>query len=74
MREKEYRAEILRMQKAGHTLHCACRIATGDGECECGKKDHIPGGISKLMYKNVCYVCLAKKGQEHKEWCRNAKV
>lgn len=20
----------------GHTEHCACRIAFGDGECECG--------------------------------------
>jgi hypothetical protein len=64
------RGEIEVLQREGHTFHCAMRILTGDGECECNKKDHIPGGISRQMYRGVCYVCLGKNG-EHKKWCRN---
>ena len=64
--------EILVYQKQGHTFHCACRILTGDGECECGKKDFIPGLISRKMYQGKCLVCLEKNG-EHAEWCRNKK-
>ncbi len=41
--------EIERLQKDGHTYHCACRIVWGDGECECRKKGIIPGRISKSM-------------------------
>lgn len=29
--------EVKRLQKQGHTHHCACRIVWGDGECECGQ-------------------------------------
>jgi len=61
--------QILVLQKKGHTFHCAMRILTGDGECECNKKDFIPGGISRSMYSGVCLVCLETEG--HKEWCRN---
>jgi hypothetical protein len=63
--------EILELQKNGHTFHCAMRILTGDGECECGKRNHIPGGISRGMYSGRCLVCLAPEGNEHKDWCRN---
>ena len=63
--------EIQKLQKRGHTFHCAMRILTGDGECECGKKDLIPGSISQKMYEGVCPVCLNKVG--HKEWCRNRR-
>jgi len=62
--------EILKLQKEGHTFHCAMRILTGDGECECGKKDFIPSGISRAMYKGRCPVCLKSEG--HTPWCRNA--
>lgn len=62
--------QILRYQKDGHTFHCAMRILTGDGECECGKKDFIPGSISRKMYQGRCFVCLQTNG--HKTWCRNA--
>lgn len=27
---------VLSFRKAGHTPHCASRMAWGDGECECG--------------------------------------
>jgi len=63
--------EILVLQKEGHTFHCAMRILCGDGECECNKKDFIPGFISRRMYKGRCPVCLQLK--KHKPWCRNAK-
>ena len=62
--------KILALQKEGHTFHCAMRILTGDGECECGKKDVIPGGISRSMYNGRCYVCLCPK-PDHVSWCRN---
>ncbi len=62
-------AEILKLQKEGHTFHCAMRILCGDGECECNKKDHIPGPISRSLYRGVCMVCLESDG--HKDWCRN---
>lgn len=62
--------EILKLQKEGHTFHCAMRILTGDGECECGKKDFIPGSISRKMYEGRCPVCLKHEG--HASWCRNA--
>ncbi|KKN31170.1 hypothetical protein LCGC14_0826790 [marine sediment metagenome] len=65
--------EIEALQKAGHTFHCACRIQTGDGECECGKKDFIPGSISRRMFKGACPVCLERVGLGHKEWCRNRR-
>jgi len=63
--------EILNLQKAGHTFHCAMRILAGDGECECNRKDCIPGGISRAMYAGVCFVCLKPKGSSHEDWCRN---
>ena len=28
--------EIERLEGEGHSFHCAMRITTGDGECECG--------------------------------------
>lgn len=62
--------EIMVLQKEGHTFHCSMRILCGDGECECGKKDVIPGGISRAMYRGVCLVCLRQEG--HEEWCRNS--
>lgn len=66
--------EILTLQKAGHTFHCAMRILTGDGECECNLTDHIPGIISKGHYYGRCPVCLEKdRDHTHKDWCRNAK-
>jgi hypothetical protein len=63
--------EILVLQKDGHTFHCAMRILTGDGECECNKRNVIPGGISRAMYAGKCFVCLKAEG--HEEWCRNRK-
>jgi len=65
-------ARILSLQKEGHTFHCACRQVMGDGECECNKKDFIPGSISRMMYAGVCQVCLKRHGEPHEEWCRNA--
>ena len=62
-------SEIEALQKKGHTFHCAMRILTGDGECECDKKDHIPGLISRSMYAGRCLVCLGVNS--HKDWCRN---
>lgn len=64
-------AEVLNLQKQGHTFHCAMRITTGDGECECNMTDSIPGPISRMMYAGRCPVCLGV--DDHKEWCRNAK-
>jgi len=63
--------QILKYQKQGHTFHCAMRILTGDGECECNNRNHIPGSISRAMYAGKCMVCLQASG--HKEWCRKAK-
>jgi len=63
--------EILSYQKAGHTFHCAMRILMGDGECECGLKDFIPGTISRKMYEGRCPVCLKAMPGHHEEWCRN---
>ena len=71
-REKYDRVDPLPLQKEGHTFHCAMRILTGDGECECGKIDFIPGKISRGMYAGVCLVCLKKSG--HTDWCRNKEV
>lgn len=65
-------ADILSLQKAGHTFHCSMRILCGDGECECNKRDVMPGGISRKMYQGRCLVCLEKEG--HKDWCRNIKT
>ena len=61
--------EVLKLQKRGHTFHCAMRILCGDGECECNLTNHIPGIISAGMYHGRCPVCLMADG--HKEWCRN---
>ena len=61
--------EILKLQMDGHTFHCAMRILTGDGECECDLKGHIPGGLSKAMYTGVCTICLAPSGSHH-DWCK----
>lgn len=63
--------EVLNLQKEGHTFHCAMRILTGDGECECDFKNHIPGSISRGMYAGRCPVCLEPDNKPHKEWCRN---
>ena len=63
--------EIQRLQKAGHTFHCAMRILTGDGECECNKTDTIPGAISRSMYLGKCQVCLRPDDKGHEQWCRN---
>lgn len=65
--------EIRAYQKAGHTFHCAMRILTGDGECECNLGNHIPGPISRKMYQGGCLVCLQREGNEHEKWCRNKK-
>lgn len=62
--------QIEKLQKDGHTFHCACRIITGDGECECNFTDYIPGPISKKMYFGRCAVCL-KERNKHEDWCRN---
>ena len=64
--------EVEKYQREGHTFHCAMRILIGDGECECGKRGHIPGGISRQMYQGVCSICLVPDGEEHKEWCSSA--
>jgi hypothetical protein len=61
--------KVLRLQKEGHTFHCAMRIVCGDGECECNKKDFIPGSISRGMYSGRCLVCLGV--ETHQDWCRN---
>lgn len=38
---EQFEAEELkdkqRLEKEGHTAHCASRIVWGDGVCECGK-------------------------------------
>ena len=62
--------EIEKYQREGHTFHCAMRILTGDGECECGKKGIIPGGISRRMFGGLCPVCLAASEDSHKDWCK----
>jgi len=64
--------EVLKLQKEGHTFHCAMRILTGDGECECNKGNIIPGSISNILYMGRCLVCLETDG--HKEWCRNRGI
>lgn len=72
--EEEYEHHrVVELTKQGHTFHCACRIVTGDGECECNKTDIIPGAISARMYKGRCRVCLADNGRKHEDWCRNRK-
>jgi hypothetical protein len=64
--------EIEVFQKQGHTFHCAMRILTGDGECECGKKSTVTPGFSGLLYGDKCAVCLCV-GNNHKDWCRIGK-
>ena len=61
--------EILKLQKSGHTFHCAMRILTGDSECECNKTNTIPRPLSRRMYGNRCLVCLEL--HTHKDWCHN---
>ena len=61
--------EIEKLQKDGHTFHCAMRILTGDGECECNKTSTETPGMSGLIYGNRCPVCMCKD-DNHKEWCR----
>lgn len=34
---KHDQAVIKRLERSGHTYHCACRQVWGDGECECSK-------------------------------------
>lgn len=29
----------------GHTPHCSCRLAFGDGECECGCPRRLTGSL-----------------------------
>ena len=64
--------QILKLQKSGHTFHCAMRILTGDGECECNKANTIPGSISRQMYAGRCLVCL--QVNSHEEWCRESQI
>jgi len=33
--------EITRLERDGHTYHCACRIVWGDGQCECKQVEKI---------------------------------
>ena len=61
--------EVLKLQKEGHTFHCACRILSGDGECECNKQGRINGKVSAAKYAGRCAVCLERDG--HKNWCKN---
>jgi len=61
--------EILNYQKKGHTFHCAMRILTGDGECECGKTSTQTPGFSGKLYGHKCAVCLCEN-DNHEEWCR----
>ena len=44
--------EIARIQKEGHSHHCACRQVWGDGECECDLyvKGYDPYAWMKLIY------------------------
>ena len=67
--EEPTEEETLKLQKEGHTFHCAMRILIGDGECECNKKNTIPGPVSNILYMGRCLVCLEVDG--HKEWCKN---
>ena len=32
--------DILRLQKEGHSYHCAMQMLRGDGECCCGQADN----------------------------------
>ena len=51
----------------GHTHHCACRMAMGDGECECGKTGYIPGIFSRAI-SGHCVVCGFKECRCSKEY------
>lgn len=64
--------EIEDLQREGHTFHCAMRILTGDGECECNKTSTKTPGFSGLIYGDKCPVCLCSDNN-HKPWCRNKK-
>lgn len=33
--------EIKRLERGGHSYHCACRIVWGDGQCECKRGEKI---------------------------------
>lgn len=33
--------EIARLERDGHSYHCACRLVWGDGECECKKGEKV---------------------------------
>lgn len=37
-RHQGAKERMKRLQKLGHTHHCAARVVWGDGECECQKK------------------------------------
>lgn len=65
--------EILKLQKDGHTFHCAMRILCGDGECECGKTSTVTPGFSGKLYGHKCAVCLCE-GNAHKDWCHLGKI
>ena len=49
-RHSEDLAEVDRLQKVGHSHHCACRQVWGDGECECDlyEKGYDPYGWMKV--------------------------
>jgi len=64
--------EIEALQRDGHTFHCAMRILTGDGECECGKTSTHTPGFSGKLYGHRCAVCLCD-GNNHEDWCRIGK-
>ncbi len=45
--------EIERLEKDGHTYHCARRIVWGDGQCECRKKGIVPGAVSRMVLEHT---------------------
>lgn len=51
---KDLYRQIINLMEEGHTNHCAWRMVSGDGQCECKKQGIIPGPISKEMVKSQC--------------------
>lgn len=45
--------QIKKLQKKGHSHHCACRQVWGDGECECHlyRKGYDPFAWIKNLFK-----------------------
>lgn len=41
--------EVDKIRAQGHSMHCACRIVWGDGECTCNQTANRPGRLGRII-------------------------